>query len=156
MSEYPWGPHGPRVDGPGGATPNPTPSWVEPTPAPYTPPAYSNPAPSYQNYGGGAGQPGSGFGSAGLGIPLRVRKTLWFAIPLAWFFGPLGLLYAIGDSRPQLIVLAAYVVGAILVHNSNYQSTIQYGHPILLTCVVWSILASWAYNRRHFGKPRAE
>jgi hypothetical protein len=156
VSEYPWGPHGPRVDCPGGATPNPTPFWVEPTPAPYTPPAWSNPAPSYQKYGGGAGQPGSGFGSAGLGIPLRVRKTLWFAIPLAWFFGPLGLLYAIGDSRPQQVVLAAHIVGAILVHNSNYQPTIQYGHPILLTCVVWSIFASWAYNRRHFDKPRPE
>jgi len=135
VSEYPWGPHGPRVEGPPSVTPNPTTPWAEPgAAAPGGTGGYVQPT-----YVSGA--------SVGGGGPLR--RSLWLAIPLAWFFGPVGLLYAIGDSKPQLAALAAFVAAAAGLHYSRFQPPVHLFHPILLTCAVWSVFAARAYNRRH-------
>ena len=138
----PMGPHGPRVEGPPSVTPNP-PSWVEPSSAPYDPGSGSS------NPGGAYVQPTYSVGSPYLGRFFPKQKTLWLAIPLAWFLGPFGLLYAIGDSKPQLIALAAFVAAAIVLHLSSFQPPVHLFHPILVTCAVWSVFAARAYNRRH-------
>jgi len=79
----------------------------------------------------------------------RNRKAYWLAVPLGWFFGPVGLLYAIGDSKPQQIALAIFVALAILAHLAPGPSINPRFHPILLTCAIWSIFAARAYNERH-------
>jgi len=145
MSQYPWGPHGPRVDGPPTTTPNPTSSWV------------------HQPLGGGGGGWGGGGGGAGGGGQAQStyvytgpvgprRKRWWIAIPLAWLFGPLGLLYAIGDSRPQKLLLLLFVGAAAAIYYANVRLPlylVYFPHPILMTCVVWSIFATIRFNRRH-------
>jgi len=141
MSEYPFGPHGPRIQGPPQVTPNPTSSWVEPT---------SSASDTSYAQGGGSGQPGGvNAGSFLLHWLFSGRKRLWLAIAMAWFFGPLGLLYAIGDSKPQLVALAGYVGGAFVVHYSRFVPPVHLFHPILMTCAIWSVFAALAYNRRH-------
>jgi hypothetical protein len=150
MSEYPWGPHGPRLEGPPSVTPNPTPSWVEPS-APASDP-YSSYQPSSQSSSSGGGYAQSSYSAGsvylgGGGPP--PRKSFWLAIPLAWFLGPVGLLYSIGDSKPQLIALAGFVGTAAWLHFSSFQPPVQLFHPILMTCAVWSVFAVLAYNRRH-------
>ena len=137
MSEYPFGPHGPRIQGPPQVTPNPTSPWVEPSSGTPSPEA------SY-------GQPGGvNAGSILLTWLFTGRKRLWLAVALAWFLGPVGLLYAIGDSKPQLGALAVFVVGAILAHNLSFVPSLHLFHPILMTCAIWSVFAALAYNRRH-------
>jgi hypothetical protein len=134
MSDYPsqspWGPHGPQTSGPPTTMPNPTAPWSEPS---------------------SSNQPAYGGGGNGILVELLFRppKKFWLAIPFAWFFGPFGLLYAIGNSRPQLIALAAFVAGAILLHLSPLPSPPPRFHPILLICAVWSIFAARAWNKRH-------
>jgi len=140
MTEYPWGPHGPRVDGPPSVTPNPTPSYVEPS--------WPSSAPG-GNPGGGYAQPVYSVGvTPNLGVAVKHEKKLWLAIPLAWFFGPFGLLYAIGDSKPQLLALAGFFAWSAYLHFSSYQPPVHLFHPMLIVCVVWSIFAAKAYNRR--------
>jgi hypothetical protein len=104
--EYPWGPHGPRVDA-HSVTPNPTAPYVEPawnsqpypTPSAPAPGYYGSAAPS-QPYAAGA----TTFGPGGL---RRFRKSYILAVVLAFFFGPLGLFYA--TKKGALLMLAVLV-----------------------------------------------
>ena len=139
MSDYPkespWGPHGPQVSGPPTTTPNPTSAWSEPSTGAQD--SSNQPA-----YGGG----GSSFVIDWL---FRPPKKIWLAVCLGWFFGPLGLLYAIGDSRPQQMALAVFFATAILLHLSPIRGFGPRVHPIMLICAVWSIFAARAWNSRH-------
>jgi len=139
MSDYPqqspWGPHGPQVSGPPTTKPNPTAPWSEPA----------------IGDSGSANQPAYTSGGSSILIDwlFRPPKKIWLAVCLGWFFGPLGLLYAIGDSRPQLKALGVFVVAVILLHLSPIRGFGPRVHPIMMICAVWAIFAARAWNRRH-------
>jgi hypothetical protein len=101
--EYPWGPHGPRVDA-HSVTPNPTAPYVEPAWQSQPYPAPSAPAPGY--YGSAASSQPNAAGATpfGLGGARKFRKSYIFAVVLAFFFGPLGLFYA--TKKGALLMLA--------------------------------------------------
>jgi len=138
MSDYPkespWGPHGPTTDG-RSVTPNPTSPWSEPSTGPQDSPNQ----PAYS----------SGGSSILIDWLFRPPKKIWLAVCLAWLFGPIGLLYAIGDSRPQQKALAVFVATVILLHLSPIRGFGPRVHPIMLICAVWSIFAARAWNSRH-------
>ena len=104
--EYPWGPHGPRVD-PHSVTPNPPASYVEPAWQSQPYPAPSAPAPGY--YGSAAPSQPSAAGATNfaLGGRRNFRKSYLLAVVLAFFFGPLGLFYA--TKKGALLMLAVLV-----------------------------------------------
>ena len=129
----PWGPHGPTTDG-RSVTPNPTSPWSEPS----------------TGAQGNSNQPAySGGSSFVIDWLFRPPKKIWLAVCLGWFFGPLGLLYAIGDSRPQQMALAVFVATVILLHLSPIRGFGPRVHPIMLICAAWSIFAARAWNSRH-------
>src|SRR5437870_2809147 len=130
----PWGPHGPTVP-PNSVTPNPTSAWSEPS--------IGAPESSNQPTGGGGGS------SFVIDWLFRPPKKYWLAVPLAWLFGPVGLLYAIGDSKPQWIALGIFCVVAVLAHLAPGAPINPRLHPIMMICAIWSIFATRAWNNRH-------
>jgi len=136
--EYPWGPHGPRVD-PHSVTPNPTASYVEPAWQSQPYPAPSAPAPGY--YGSAAPSQPSAAGATNfaLGGRRNFRKSYLLAVVLVFFFGPLGLFYA--TKKGALLMLAVLVgVPIALCYLGIVPGTVR-GNP-------YSVLDNYAVMNR--------
>jgi hypothetical protein len=128
MSDNPW--ETPRHDRPISHAP------VNPTP-PYVPPAM----------GGDQGWSGAGFaygGGAAPGAGMPVRKSLWLAIPLAVFLGPLGLFYV-----GILSGIAALVMVPVVVRTVAFSAALSMGGGVksvelIGVATAWLICVPWA------------